>query len=180
MSKPNEIPANVMEMINASADWVGKCEAESFSCGAFAELSETEHKQSPIEMILQVAIQTVARINEIRFSEPLSASDRTEGLMISPQFQIGKYRADFVVFYQPSGGNPCRVVVECDGTAFHERTELERRREKARDRFMQKAGWTVFRFTGTEIMAAPYKVAAEIIDHVSGHGDILTPEEYFS
>jgi very-short-patch-repair endonuclease len=180
MNEPNKIPGNVVEMISAAADWVGKYEAESFSCSAFAELSETEHKQSPIEMLLQVALQAVARVNSVDFSEPIDVDVWTVGLTISPQFPIGKYRADFVVFYRSSKAQVSKIVVECDGTAFHERTEAERRREKARDRFMQKAGWTVFRYTGKEIMSDPYKVAVEIIAQLTGWADVLTPEEYFS
>jgi very-short-patch-repair endonuclease len=180
MNEVNKIPSNVTEMINAAADWVGKYEAESFSCEAFAELSETEYKQSPIEMLFQVAIQAVARVNSMPFSEPLDTDAWSTGLVLSPQFQIGKYRADFMVAYYRFQGETSRVVVECDGTAFHERTELERHREKARDRYMQKEGWKVFRYTGREIMDDPYTIAAEVLSILTSGFPVLTPEEYFS
>nr|WP_315249284.1 DUF559 domain-containing protein [uncultured Duganella sp.] len=180
MVELNEIPRNVLDMIDGAAGWVGKYEAEQFSCGAFAELSETVHKQSPIEMLLQVAIQAVARVNGFKFSEPIDVNVWSTGLVITPQAPIGKYRADFVVSYHRFQGEDSAVVVECDGTAFHERTEPERRREKARDRFMQKQGWKVFRYTGREIMDDPYTIAAEILSHLVAGSEVLTPEEYFS
>jgi very-short-patch-repair endonuclease len=180
MNELNTIPNNVMEMINSAAEWVGKFEAESFSCGAFAELSETPHKQSPIEMMLHVALQVVARLNGMPFSEPIDVEVWSTGLVLSPQYPVGKYSADFMVSYFRYQGVSSRVIVECDGTAFHERTEQERRREKARDRFMQKEGWKVFRYTGREIMDDSYKVAAEILSHLIDGYEVLTPEEYFS
>ena len=44
-----------------------------------------------------------------------------------------------------------RVVIECDGHEFHEKTKKQAARDKKRDRDMQIAGWTVLRFAGSEI-----------------------------
>ena len=59
----------------------------------------------------------------------------------------GAYRADFAVT-TPEGA---KVVVECDGHEFHEKTREQAARDKKRDRELQIAGWMVLRFTGSEI-----------------------------
>ena len=47
------------------------------------------------------------------------------------------------------------IVVELDGHAFHERTKEQASRDKARDRSLVARGWSVLRFTGSEIYADP-------------------------
>jgi very-short-patch-repair endonuclease len=63
---------------------------------------------------------------------------RGHGLVLYPQFPVGRYFADFA--------NPrARVVVECDGAAYH-----DPERDEARDGDMRRMGWTVYRFAGSE------------------------------
>jgi len=59
----------------------------------------------------------------------------------------GRYRADFTV----TTAEGAKVVVECDGHDFHEKTKEQAARDKKRDRDMQLDGWKVLRFTGSEI-----------------------------
>jgi len=59
------------------------------------------------------------------------------------QSKIGKYRADFAIVTEYGA----RVVVECDGHNFHEKTKEQAQRDKERDRFLQDAGWKVYRFS---------------------------------
>jgi hypothetical protein len=56
-----------------------------------------------------------------------------------------------------------QVVVECDGHDFHERTKEQAQRDKARDRAFHAAGYTVLRFTGSEIWKDPDKCAVEAL-----------------
>lgn len=44
-----------------------------------------------------------------------------------------------------------RVAVELDGHDFHERTKEQARRDRARERRLIAMGWTVVRFTGSEV-----------------------------
>lgn len=139
--------------------------------------------QSPIEMAMWVALHTVAEVNRMDWNDIHDRDTFTGGLDIIPQYRVGRYRADFLVVFHSYGNHeihPTReVIVECDGTAFHERTEAERRHEKARDRFFQKKGYKVFRYTGSEILKRPYEIATEILNFVDGDmGSILTPQEY--
>jgi hypothetical protein len=51
------------------------------------------------------------------------------------------------------------VAVECDGHAFHDTTPEQAAWDRARDRALQAVGWSVARFTGTEITREPVVVA---------------------
>jgi very-short-patch-repair endonuclease len=55
------------------------------------------------------------------------------------------------------------LAVECDGHDFHERTKEQARRDRKRDRDLQALGYTVLRFTGSEIARDPRAVAKEIV-----------------
>lgn len=82
--------------------------------------------------------------------------DDVEWYDIRPQFKIGRYRVDFLIEqtvpWLPMGlGVAGRVVVECDGHDFHERTKEQAKRDRARDRHLQQQGLVVLRFTGSEI-----------------------------
>jgi very-short-patch-repair endonuclease len=75
-------------------------------------------------------------------------------VVISPQHQIGNYRVDFAIILNKLNKvtfEPIKIVVECDGHAFHEKTKEQAARDKRRDRDLQIAGWRVLRFTGSEI-----------------------------
>ncbi|MCP4343287.1 MAG: DUF559 domain-containing protein [Desulfobulbaceae bacterium] len=43
------------------------------------------------------------------------------------------------------------IVVEIDGHDFHERTKEQAKRDKERDRYFTKAGYKVYRYTGSEV-----------------------------
>ena len=80
---------------------------------------------------------------------------------IAPQHRIGNFRADFAIVQRAVDGWRC-VVVECDGHNFHEKTKEQAAHDKARDRFFVAQGWTVLRFTGSEI----YRDAGACADQV--------------
>lgn len=89
------------------------------------------------------------------------ATDGTYDMRFTPQYQIGKYRVDFMVEIE------CRkLVVECDGHEFHEKTKEQAKRDKTRDRYLTSRGYTVLHFTGSEISENPMKVVDEINDVV--------------
>lgn len=75
-----------------------------------------------------------------------------------PQLVIGTYRVDFAVI-----GYGVKIVVEVDGHDFHERTKEQAQRDKKRDRDLQAEGWSVLRFTGSEIYADADRCAREIM-----------------
>lgn len=91
------------------------------------------------------------------------------------QAKIEGYRADFIVdrAIRQLPENKIvlgpKVVIECDGHDFHERTKEQAQRDKERDRIIQAAGYFVLRFTGSEIWKSPTKCAAHINDFLDEH-----------
>src|SRR5262245_34455764 len=55
---------------------------------------------------------------------------------------------DFIVSTS-FGAEAIRIVVECDGHDYHEKTKWQASRDKRRDRILQRLGYRVFRFTGS-------------------------------
>lgn len=117
-------------------------------------------------------VQHINYIDDFQKSTYLDESgkqmERFNGLRVVPQYAIGKFRIDFLVSHTRLQGEERVVLIECDSQAFHDRSETERRYEKQRDRFLQSAGFKIFRFTGAEILSTPFDVAAEILKHVTG------------
>ena len=93
------------------------------------------------------------------------ASNDPIPFFVQAQAPIDRYRADFVVGLRHCP-NAAKIVVECDGHDFHERTKDQADRDKARDRLMQSLGYIVFRFTGTELYRDALKCADEVINHL--------------
>lgn len=87
------------------------------------------------------------------------------GAHIKPQHQIGSYRVDFLLSQNNIGPDSILtpVIVELDGHAFHDKDQKQRAYEKARDRFFIKEGYRVLHFTGSEVVADPFKVAFEAL-----------------
>lgn len=112
---------------------------------------------------------------------------RDRELLIQPQKCIGDYRVDFLLSYtglerqkvESESPRPedqwqdilidKKLIVECDGHDFHERTKQQAARDKGRDRFLQSLGYPVFRFTGSEIFRDSLASAAEVLKVISGH-----------
>jgi very-short-patch-repair endonuclease len=80
---------------------------------------------------------------------------------IQPQYTIDQYRVDFLV---EKGGKGW--VIELDGHDFHEKTKDQASRDKRRDRFLIGKGYTVLRYTGSEVWANPDACAKEIFSLV--------------
>jgi len=68
------------------------------------------------------------------------------------------YRLDFSV-HTPTA----RIAIECDGHDYHERTKEQAKHDRSRDRALTLAGWTVLRFTGSEIYADAIACASQVI-----------------
>jgi very-short-patch-repair endonuclease len=114
--------------------------------------------------------------------EPPLSEDRMHDLFIQPQVRIGEYRVDFLVHaysfeaddindegYAYLAKRWRRVVVECDGHDFHERTKEQAAKDKSRDRALILAGYQVIRFTGSEIWRDPVACATQVLQLCEGH-----------
>lgn len=104
--------------------------------------------ESPIEKAFLLAIEAFTLISE--------------GFEVYPQYQIGKYRVDFLICCS-DGNTERKLIVELDGHQFHEMNESQRRYEKERDRYFQFAGFKVFHYTGRQVIANPFKIVMECI-----------------
>lgn len=86
------------------------------------------------------------------------------------QKPIDRYRVDFLVtsHWPSSTGDPVnkRLIVECDGHDYHERTKEQAARDRARDRRLHKLGYSTFRYTGSEIWKDVLACAEECMSNL--------------
>lgn len=143
--------------------------------------------ESPIERLMLLALYIWAQ----RYGDTVAFKCQGEftgyyrqfedGFLIEPQAVVGQYRVDFLVewkFLMPvrDESKPVsewgsrmyhnRLIVECDGHDFHEKTKEQAKRDKARDRELTKFGYPVFHYTGSEIWNDVFKCAKEVIFQV--------------
>lgn len=89
-----------------------------------------------------------------------------EGIIcVVPQYQIGDMRVDFAITYE-FHGQSIRLVIECDGHDWHDRTKAQVARDKSRDRAATVRGWRALRFSGSEIFVSPSQCAFEALDEI--------------
>lgn len=129
--------------------------------------------QSPIERTMVAALIGTAWAGGAGIVLAGEALDpeATMSLVIEPQARVGKYRADFIVssiWKRAVDETPARrIVLECDGHAFHERTPEQAKRDRRRDRVMQADGFLVMRFTGSEIHADARRCSVEVLNQLA-------------
>lgn len=137
-------------------------------------LAGLEKCESPIEKLMGAALSYAFGQDFLFYVGPASAffEPTRDYLRIEPQREIGKYRVDFAITARSWWSDDLmvesKVVVECDGHAFHEKTPEQAKRDKERDRFLASNGWTVLRFTGSEINFDPMSCAAGVAEFVRG------------
>lgn len=113
--------------------------------------------------------------DEYKKDPPIDKHIRRD-LYIYPQknfnFNNKKYRADFFItslgFKGSVSGGECvyKIIVECDGHDFHEKTKEQAKRDKLRDRTFTSHGISVFRFTGSEIHKNAESCAEEVLHYL--------------
>jgi len=77
--------------------------------------------------------------------------------LFTPQYNIsnGKYRIDFAI---PTK----KIAIELDGHKYHT-TKEQITHDYERERYLQRLGWSIIRFTGTEIHRNLYKCIDDLI-----------------
>lgn len=169
MSERRKIVDNVWSFLDKAREVVGRMEEERFGQEMHANMLDCG-LQSPIEDMFWVACHVFCKAEYKDINpDPEGATrkeDLPEGVYISPQAKIGNYRVDFLVeqkriapedTYSP-------VIVELDGHDFHDKDKRQRSYEKARDRFLVKKGYRVLHFTGSDVVADPFRVAHEVLE----------------
>lgn len=116
--------------------------------------------KSPIEEMLGAALfaTDAATLCFTSTIDTLGMEGGHHGFYVFPQMPVRQYRADFGLIFSHEYGTD-RLVVECDGHDFHEKTKEQAAHDKARDRAFLEDGWPVMRFTGSEIYRDPFACA---------------------
>ena len=118
--------------------------------------------ESPIEQLLSMALESLNIKNIFKFNPFIDIIEIEK----QKEIQCGKkkYRVDFFipVIYK-NQENKC-FIVECDGHDFHQKTKEQVERDNTRMRDLQKEGYEIIKFSGTEIWHRPYKCASEILN----------------
>lgn len=168
MNENRKLADNVTKFLFEAAESYGRIKAEQFSQNMFCDLIESSIG-SPIEDLFYLAlhVQCAATFEEVNPEPIFNTQSGTwrigHGVHVQSQAKIGKYRVDFLVSYT-DGPQPNQVVVELDGHAFHDKDKSQRAYEKGRDRYLVSNGHRVLHYTGSEVVADPYKVAYEVLD----------------
>ena len=146
-----------------------KCEEnpkENYYCFfSIANIYDEECK-SPIEQIFNFAY-SVLRMRATKYID----------LYLIPQYEIKcngkKYIADFVFDTQEVCSpwldivNDYKLVVECDGHDFHEKTKEQVIHDNERDYDLKSAGYDILHFSGSEIYNDPFKCAEKVLKYIS-------------
>lgn len=110
-----------------------------------------EEFKSPIEKIMYLGLMQLA------------FSYGAFNFTIYPQQKILDYTVDFLIVYGDK-----YIVIECDGHEWHEKTKEQASKDKKRDRELQKEGYIVFRYSGSDVNKEPEKVCYDV-QKVFGH-----------
>jgi very-short-patch-repair endonuclease len=158
--------------------------------------------ESPIErrMLLALLKHSFNQLTQCRVVHPSAGpigvvaypiDYHDEELLIRPQESIGKYRVDFLLTWRSKEILPrsddkfdfvnteIKVIVECDGHEFHEKTKEQASRDKKRDRDLQTMGYYVFRYSGSDIYRKSDEYAQEVITFIKSTAE-REQEEAFS
>jgi very-short-patch-repair endonuclease len=135
--------------------------------------------ESPIERAMLYAVALVAwdwtdsvLLRVDGHASGLFAS-RSIALEIEPQADVGKYRVDFLLTLSaplradPTTRPSVRMVLECDGHDWHEKTREQAARDRERDRALQQLDLAVFRYTGSDIWRDVFQHAYEAVGELA-------------
>jgi very-short-patch-repair endonuclease len=122
--------------------------------------------KSPIEQALYLAWKNSG--NEFPLQRWAKQILHGESVVFESQHEVKigaqKYYLDFLLAIWLPNDRTIHIAIECDGHDFHEKTKKQARYDKQRERALIKEGYTVIRFTGSEIYADPLKCADEIFE----------------
>ncbi|MGW2747865.1 AAA domain-containing protein [Streptomyces sp. NPDC001450] len=133
-----------------------------FHSVTLTEWGETDLRRAYLDWFSRPAEeQDGAGLGEVRPDVPHEAFDslfeqrvylalRARGHRVRPQYPAGRYRIDLVV-----EGGTRRLAVECDGDAFHNEENADA--DAARQRELERVGWTFVRIRGSRFFLDPDK-----------------------
>lgn len=157
----NSLPDRAKEMILIN---LGLWDSAKFK--GWRILLEQKAMGSPIETIFLLAFETI---------KPDMNDEYMPSLYLNPQEEIvvdnKKYIADFVFdsnaqFFDVYENKNKKLVIECDGHEFHEKTKEQVKRDNERQYNLKMAGYDVLRFSGSEIFNTPYACAKKTLNYI--------------
>lgn len=151
------------------------------------------HCESPIERLFLAALlasgagsacdlgiqETVAMLRDAGVDAPAKSGPygvwRFGVFVLQPQLRgdAGLWRPDFGFVHLGPSPMMLRLAVELDGHDFHERTKEQAKRDKSRDRDLNRLGWRVLRFTGSEVFGDAERCVDELSTTIDA---LLFPE----
>lgn len=137
-------------------------ESKAFCFGALG--FDYDECKSPIEIIFNVAYD-ILRYDTL---------NHYAGLFLDAQRRIAangnNYIADFYVDTSERDHykfeNNLRLVIECDGHDFHEKTKEQVKRGNERDYDLKIEGIEVLHFSGSEIFNAPFTCGVKALEFI--------------
>jgi very-short-patch-repair endonuclease len=88
---------------------------------------------------------------------------------IKPQEQAALDGSTYTIdFFVEAPDGRVKVAVELDGHDFHERSPEQAAHDRSRERTITRHGYTVFRFTGSEVFRNPRKCVEEVVALIAG------------
>lgn len=153
MKETPRMPNDVQRFLNTAANIVATDAAEYLKSYVLMRL---RHYQitSPIEQLLFIATHAMSTVLGL-----------DGGLIIQPQHPVGPYRVDYFLWTidRETRAVQKRAALECDSWQYDDRTPEGSTVEKQRDRYLQRQGILTLHYSGQEIVADPFLVAAEAL-----------------
>ena len=116
--------------------------------------------ESPIEQLLAIELKKINLEMIVKYNPFIDVM----GIGKNEYVECGskKYRVDFLIPVIYKNQEELCYVIECDGHEFHQKTKEQVEYDNERQRNLQKYGYEVIRFSGTEIWHKPYQCACSI------------------
>lgn len=126
--------------------------------------------ESPIEQLFDFAWQIHCFEKDGKCDSPYIELSHQHNI----QTNKGKYRADFYFDSDyPSGEtshhrgkNNLKLVIECDGHDFHEKTKEQVAKNNKRNLDLQMAGYEILHFSGSQVFENPLKCVKEVYEYI--------------
>ncbi len=118
--------------------------------------------ESPIEQLLSLALENLNIKNIYKYNPFIDVVEIEKQKEIKCENK--KYRVDFCIPVIYKNQENKSFIIECDGHEFHQKTKEQVERDNTRMRDLQKQGYEVIRFSGTEIWHRPHKCASDILN----------------
>lgn len=117
---------------------------------------------TPIERLFYQALMIGADIGITWLNLTRTTPSSNVEMQVRSQAKVGKWRVDYLITIISDANVASSLIVECDGHDFHERTKEQAKRDRERDREAQALGYTIYRFTGSELYADALKCARDV------------------